>query len=230
MTTSTVSKNLLTSDPFFPTVIFQPLALTGNTGADKSGNAATITNTGATTTNSIVKQDAYSWSFNGTSQYFTVPSNATYALSGDFTIECWFYMTATNLYPSIICCTVSGATAWSLAFSASTSTPIFAHLTVSTVILSAGGNVSLNAWHHFAVTRQSGLATLWIDGVNQGTATDATSYVNSGITVGVGTTAAGAPAASEYFSGSVCGIRVSKFARYAANFSNSLPLTTFDIS
>lgn len=102
--------------------------------------------------------------------------------SGDFTAEGWFNPTslpsgvgififdnrlANSLYPCLYYLTGT------IRYFTNNADRITATITPTT-----------NAWHHWAVVRISGVTTLYIDGVSQGTTSDAGAYTAAGMVLG----------------------------------------------
>ena len=196
-----------TYDPYWQDVTFMPRAsITG--GSDVSGNALVLTNV-ATTISATSKQDTYAWVFNGTSTLYTATTTAT-QFSGDFTMEAWVYPTTIGTNPIIIGGINSGVQVY---LPTGTFIP---HLSISggANVITSSTPLTQNAWSHVAVVKQGGNSTMYINGVSVGTSTDANNYTVNG-NVGVGTG----------FTGSIAGYRLTKAARYIANFTP--PTTPF---
>ena len=110
--------------------------------------------------------------FDGSGDYLKVAGSGTISDgNGDFTIEGWVYKNAgaTNAYffdgrPS------TGAAAGNLLIYITGNTLIF-YRTASHIQTT----IELNKWIHIALTRESGVYKLWIDGSLKGTHTDSTS-------------------------------------------------------
>jgi len=80
-------------------------------------------------------------------------------------------------------------------------------------IVTGSGNVPANQWAHVAVCRASGTSRLFLDGVLQGSASDTTNLTETTYSIG------NSVGASNEFIGYIDDIRVSKVARYTANFT-----------
>jgi len=131
---------------------------------DNSTNAFTITNNNTVTSgNSIIPfASTYSYQFNGTSQYLTVPNNAAFQFgTGEFTVECWVYPTAaadaaiyskratSSIYAGVsVHTTAAGFFAVFLANAGGTA------WTISNTTVSA---YSINTWYHIVVTKKTTL-------------------------------------------------------------------------
>jgi hypothetical protein len=67
-------------------------------GAGGAGGLNSVSNSpgvlGGNSSLGLTTPGTYAASFNGTNQYLTTPSNAAFQFgTGDFTLECWFYVT-----------------------------------------------------------------------------------------------------------------------------------------
>lgn len=137
--------------------------------------------TGSTTTYTITGAGATAWSFastgsallNGTSQYLTAPIGSSTFGSGDFTAECWFYRTS-----AVAGTLVSNATGnadnnyWAFSVSATgTITLGIRDGAAATVSVTGSITTSINTWVHAAVVRQSGVCSLYVNGVFDNSAT-----------------------------------------------------------
>jgi hypothetical protein len=169
--------------------------------------------------------------FDGTGDWITTPDHADFALgTGDFTIECWFN------------CNAAGGTVVRLAGQnnntesvASTSFQIRrsvgnliqAYVAVGAATFNVLGttqftNAVNTGWHHVAVVRTGGFLFLYIDGVQEGSATAISGSINdSANALRVG---AGGEVTAETWVGWIDEFRLSVgIARYTANFT---PATT----
>jgi hypothetical protein len=199
--------------------------------ADGSSNAYAITVNGDPETKPIGPYDysEYSESTNGGSVYFD--GNGDYVsvsdlgLSGDITIEGWFYQS------------VAQSATYRCALGASTYSTngeplrIYTYNSIYSIWLTntggphISGSFTANTWHHVALVRSSGTWTLYIDGTSAGTSTTNGTY-NFASTVDW---TLGADAATTYpFTGYLSDVRVVEgTAVYSGNFTPPTgPLTT----
>lgn len=163
-----------------------------------------------------VKYGTGSLSFNGTTDYLSVPLSPLFAFgTGDFTVEYWFYQTAvvTNEYEiwesqttgAFVIYKVgsSGALSWR-SFGGSDQT-ILTHASVPT-----------NAWTHIAVSRSSGTTRAFVNGGQVNSVADSTSYVTPTAVYTIG----GRSGGSNYFPGYIDDFRITKgYARYTTGFT-----------
>ena len=154
-----------------------------------------------------------SMAFDGSGDYLTIPNNVLFALgTGDFTIECWAYLTAG-----------SNNGLWQLASSAF---PGVAGLAVSlfsgqwNIYYQNGsqiygyGTVTTGAWYHVALVRQSGSLYIYSNGVKYTVASDTTNYTGTTLVIG------GYYSTSQLWNGYIDDFRITKgLARYTANFT-----------
>ena len=197
---------------------------------DSSTNAFTVTNVGTATSepfnpftgNYEILANPGSVLLNGTSQYLNTAASTALTLTGDFTIECWFYDTniAANeslygkrpdaaTYGGVSLYHVPGGTY--LSFLGTTTGSTWEIQFNSTIATPA------NQWHHVAVTRSGDVYTMWINGQNAGTQTVAGDILaNPTIPFTIG---AGSQIGTTPWSGYISNFRVvNGVAVYTSNF------------
>ena len=157
-----------------------------NSFDDKSTSDHTITANGnvTQTTFSPYRHGGYSTYFDGSGDYIDWPAHADFNLgTGDFTIEGWVQTGVTSndyYYRRIFMLdgpTGNNNSNIQLGFDGTTGKFNMWSNTGAVDVLSGAG-FNDNAWHHFAVVRNSNTLTLWVDGSSAGTA-DASSYTFS---------------------------------------------------
>ncbi len=104
----------------------------------------------------------------GVQNYASLPP-AVY-FSGDFTIECWVYLTATTNWSRIIDFG-NGSGSNNVLFSTSASTSGNPGFHVGGAQFQATSSVPLNQWTHLAATLSGNVATIFINGIAAGTST-----------------------------------------------------------
>ena len=110
--------------------------------------------------------------FNGSGDYFTLPSNQSqFSMStGDFTIEMWVYITSLasgrTLYDTLNGGDGTG-TGRILIQVATGGTVQF--VTGAGTTLTSGGTLLINSWYHLAVTKASGSTRIYVNGVQVNT-------------------------------------------------------------
>ena len=161
--------------------------------------------------------------YNDGSQYLRVEDHADWDMSGDFTMEIWAYWSAAPVLDNGIF-TLRGS-GWEVAVD-STGVIKFYNGT-SNVISSSAAAVSYNVWHHIALVRSGTTVTLYLDGVSQGSSTQAAALTLTGVYVGAFSSTL------EFMSGYLDEFRITKgVARYTSDFTPSasaFPDSTYGI-
>ena len=108
----------------------------------------------------------------GPNPYVLLPTNTDFNFgSGDFTVEMWIYMTPTNEHPNILSINVDEATNYAaVRLSAYQGSLGVLHSSTNSSWLSgpgSGTSFTLNAWKHIVLSRISGQATLYLDGISK---------------------------------------------------------------
>jgi hypothetical protein len=154
--------------------------------------------------------------FDGTGDYISLPSSIAFAFgTGDFTIECWAYATATTLNMRLW---EFGNTFDNVGInSSSTIGKVSYYGTADNV--SSTAPFAVNQWNHVAVSRVSGTSTLYINGVAAVSTSSTTNTSTARVFYPAGSTSS--------FQGYISNIRVVKgTAVYTANFTvPASPLT-----
>ena len=156
-------------------------------------------------------------SFNGTSQYISTPASTNYVFgTGDFTVECWMYMTSTTGSPVLID-QFNSPSGWQLYTNSSQNVIFYTPNTNQTTT-----TFSLNTWNHIAISRNSNTLKIYINGVQGYSGTDSTNLTaNNALFVG----AQHVP--NSYFAGYISNVRIVKgTGLYPSAFTPSTtPLT-----
>lgn len=164
--------------------------------------------------------------FDGNEDYISTPGvDDWYFDTGDFTIDFWVRRNGTGSYPGIISCSDT-STGWAIGFGNGDNK-------IRVVWNSAQQILSTNAipdltWTHIALVRYGDTATLYINGVNNGSVSVAGVNINPD---GNGALKIGKlnSSANYFFNGNVDEMRVSKgIARWTADFTP--PASAYDWS
>ena len=172
---------------------------------------------------------SYSNYFNGSTDYLSTPVSSNYYLTGDFTVEWWFYCTSATVTEQMI---LGSANSSSPDYFAVGGSPTSVNMGINT-----GGsfypywNYSFvpNTWYHVAVVRKTGTLSCYVNGIAQtlsgGSASNSQTIFNSGSGLQIGRY--GATAAPDYFNGNISNLRVvNGTCLYTTNFTPSTtPLT-----
>ena len=191
-----------------------------NTFLDGSTNNFFITRNGNTTQGSFSpfsQAPGYWGNYLNGSSYLQTPSSTNYAFgTGDFTIEGWFYPTATTANLRLFEFSDNNDNIGANF----TSTGTIGYYNGSTNTVSAGIPFTANQWNHVAVVRSSGTVTVYVNGTSALTQAS-TPNTTSARSVGIG------GISNTWFPGYVSNVRILKgTALYTATFTPpTAPLT-----
>jgi hypothetical protein len=161
--------------------------------------------------------------FDGTGDYLFLPSRATTALEGDFTVEFWIYRSAGNNFFFTLGDSVN-----------SSGFDIYIGNSGANLRLYSGNSVVIDnalssipfpasAWNHYALVRYAGVVKVYVNGIQVGSSWSSTTTFSGNVYVG-----------AEFYNGSITGtcngyindLRITKgIARYTQNFTP--PATAF---
>ena len=201
-------------DPFFNNVSLL-LPFDGSFD-DASNNNFTVTPNGNVQISSAQSKfgggSAY---FDGSGDYLraSIPRN----YDNNFTIEGWVYRTGSNFLNTIFEAGDISVSQFGIHFGTDSSGTFYWNDAQSGDI--SAGSAPLNQWVHFAMVRNNGTNTLYINGVSVGTSNQSFPASNNIITIG------GTPNYGFYFPGYIDDFRITfGVARYTANFTPPGPL------
>lgn len=133
---------------------------------------------------------------------------------GDFTAECWFRPTVINYYHSIFGTRTSSAsvdTMWNIGLDSGGAVYFY---TTYFGVVSPAGFVTINNWHHVAVTRSGTVLKLYVNGALISSGTNNQNFTESRLHVGAQGNG------QEPFAGYIRDVRVTKgVVRYTENFT-----------
>jgi hypothetical protein len=179
----------------------------GTTFTDAQGRVWTANN-GATLSTASPKFGTASFLNNGTSgRYISTPDSADLKLTADFTVE--FFLNPTNASPSQILTTKGTGGRLILSGGA-----IFAYDDTGGNGMS-GGSVPAGTYVHVALSKQGGTTRLFVGGSVVATSTAYGTFGNNSSNLFIGTYSDGSYPMYAYLDE----YRISKFARYTANFT-----------
>jgi hypothetical protein len=154
---------------------------------------------------------SYAGSFNGSTQYLTVPNDAAFTLGATSTTEAWIYLTSATGNKRIVT-NGSNTNSFDVGIFGTTNTVFVAGANANTTTA-----ISLNTWTHVAVVFNAGTLTIYFNGVSQSLTGTTTGY--SLVASTLSAVFIGAQNASSYFPGYISNLRVVKgTAVYTANF------------
>jgi|DEB0MinimDraft_10_1074344.scaffolds.fasta_scaffold03859_5 hypothetical protein len=163
---------------------------------DASTNNHTITANGNVTQNTFspYRHGGYSTYHDGSGDYLTVSNQAAIALgSGDFCVECWTYLNSRdNDRPGIWSnYGVGGFDASALALiaghgtSTTTQYQVAGNYTGGSSFIINAGTILYKQWVHLAVVRNSGTIYLYVNGVEEGSASVSQNFNKDDMWIGV---------------------------------------------
>lgn len=170
---------------------------------------------------SVVKYGTGSMYFSGTGSYLTAPNSPLWAFNtGDWTIECWVYLTSIAALQYLIDTRASAISASGLAINISTAgLPV---ITVNnTSLFTSSTAISTNTWTHLALVKNNGTITLYLNGTKPttGSAASATSLTDQYMTIGTSIANRDTTAVNHMY-GYIDDLRITNgYARYTANFT-----------
>lgn len=167
--------------------------------------------------------------FNGSSQYLTLPASSNWAMTGDFTVECWVNTNLPSGGSGTILSLGSNSSAYAglrfqITRASSGATPVSLEILIATNGGSWGltGQTSAlmvnNQWNHVAVVRSGGIVTAYINGVGYNIGTvNGTLYAGPYNAIGK---LDGYSPNGFYYNGYISNLRVvSGAALYTSNFA-----------
>ena len=172
------------NDPYFEYVTLLLNNQTNNVLTDSSTNNFSLTAVGdARASNFSPYVTGWSAYFDGTGDYLSAASNAAFAFgTSNFTIEAWIFPTSTTSYRTIF---TSRGTAANAVFFGLDNGTLFPVLFTSAAVVTSSVAVSLNAWNHVALVRNSGTSTIYVNGVSGGSASNTTDYTATNCLIGI---------------------------------------------
>jgi hypothetical protein len=200
----------------------------GTTFTDSSNSTKSITVGGNTQTSTAQsKFNGSSGLFDGNTDFFDLAdSDDWHFASGDFTIEMWLRPTSLAGAREILAQRTGGSYCpFSIGMNGSSLSVLlsFDNATWAAIPTISGGTLTVNTWHHVALTRNGSDFKLWLNGTQVGsTYTSASSFTNLAQVLRFG------GQASAWYQGNAAELRITKgVARYTANFTPDVPTATF---
>ena len=187
----------------------------GITDATAKNDLETVGNAQISTTQS--KFGGSSMSFDGTGDYIVEPTNLNFGYgTGDFTIEFWLRLNSTATQTIVSNLTSASSVNPHLYILSGGSIRYY----TNNADRITGSTLSTGQWYHVALCRSGTSTKLFIDGTQSGsTYTDSNNY-GATAPLGIGTFwSSGTPSATDTLNGYIDDLRISKYARYTANFT-----------
>jgi len=165
---------------------------------------------------SVVKYGTGAMYFDGTGDYLTVPNTTSLSFgTNDFTVECWFNansLSPTNYSALMGFHNASNANTWGTYVR---SNGVFLYGSSATIF--GGGTINTGIWYHFVATRSGNTARVFLNGIQQASATVTGSYVDGGYPFQI---AEDNESTNPAFNGYIDDLRITKgVARYTSAFT-----------
>jgi len=200
----------------------------GNLSVPATGGTITAGTSATTLSAPIVTpgSNEYSVYFDGTGDYLNTPANAAFTFgTGDLTLECWIYQTATSTstYRVIFGDDVYGSAGGYTLYSYNNALNLWkGSAGGGAEVIAPAGTINLNTWTHVAWSRSGSSNRLFINGTQVGaTTTDSTNFTSTAIYI------AASKLGTFAFAGYISNARALKgTALYTSNFTPpTSPLT-----
>jgi hypothetical protein len=196
-----------------------------NTFLDSSTNDISVIRGGNATQGSFSPYgNLWSNYLNGSNAYLTISgTSSALALPANFTIEFWYYQSATTNYGNIFSTTSTFSTTDSLRISTGGSNNTLQVASGGGGLIDASTTFSANTWNHIALVRNGSTLTLYQNGVSVGSTTNSQSFVSDTFIIGN----VSGPGSPYYLNGYLSNFRVVKgTAVYTTTFTPpTTPLT-----
>lgn len=172
----------------------------------------------------------YQVAFNGTSQYLTTPANSNYNITGNFTVECWVYMTATGNNPLLTVGTPMTQVNYGFAINANSTVSWWSNPANNWNISNSyttSATVPLNTWTHLAAVKNGSTFTIYINGTSAYSTNSFAQPTSASGTLYIATYYANSNNDNSFFKGRISNFRiVNGTAVYTGAFTTpSNPLT-----
>ena len=237
-----------TSATSTPTSVFTPPTApitTSSQGASSPALLLNMTNAGildnammndletvgnAQISTSVKKYGTGSMYFDGSGDNLNIPVNEnTNFGSGNFTIEGWLYLNTTGIYQVFFSRTLASSSGYGGTWIRVTDTNVLqaafsSGTSAHDIVITCSTALSASTWYHVAYVRNGSTFTIYLNGTSNGTATTSATMSSAGnaATVGVQFNSS---SAFGYLNGYIDDLRITKYARYTANFT--APTTAF---
>ena len=170
----------------------------------------------------VVKYGTGSLYFDGTGDYLKAPFQPQYSLSGDFTVEAWVYLTTNTHTGNLTIASLgynnsTGTGPWGFYLNGSGPYTLYFNTSGTNHASTTTATFTLNTWIHVTYCRSGSSGRFFVNGNIVGTAvTDTSTYTGTTESLFVGIMSDGASAP---FVGYMDDFRITKYARYVANFT-----------
>lgn len=144
------------------------------TDSNAGGSAHTWTANGSATISTAQAKFSQSLTNPGASSYVDTPDSANFTLgSGDFTVDCWFYVSGgngTNRYISGQVDSTGASANQSYGMALTTGNALYGEIYSTSTVKACTGTTAITTagWHHAALVRTGNTLKLFLDGTQEG--------------------------------------------------------------
>lgn len=172
----------------------------------------------------------YQVNFNGASQYLTTPAGGNYNINGDFTVECWVYMTATGKNPLLTVGIPRTQLNYGFAINSNSTVSWWSNPANNWRISNSyttTAEIQLRTWTHLAAVNNGGTFVIYINGTSVYSTDSFAQPTSAGGTLYIATYFADANNDGSFFKGSITNFRIVKgTAVYTSAFTTPVNALT----
>jgi hypothetical protein len=193
---------------------------------DQHGSNVIETLGGVQISTAVKKYGNASMYFDGTGDYLTIRNSQNFAFSsGNWTIELWIYLNSSARQGFVALGDASGSNVpWEIGVNASGKFRLLTQTSGGQIIMDSTTTPSTGIWYHVAGVRNSGTATLYVNGVAEATSS---SLSTNSLTTETNAIQVGKYSYGFELNGYIDDLRFTKgYARYTANFTPPTALST----
>lgn len=150
-------------------------------------------------------------------QYLSIPASSNYQFTGDFTVECWVnFKNVSGQYQSFLGQYLGGGAPWIFQMQSNGVLRVVGNFSIERYVEIYSSTLSINTWYHIALVRSGSDLKIYVNGVNNGSAT-ITSNIGDPLQI---YTIGGGSGGGDRFNGFISNVRFVKgVAVYTSNFT-----------
>lgn len=150
-------------------------------------------------------------------QYVSIPASSNYEFTGDFTVECWVnFKNVSGKFQSFLGQYIGGGAPWIIQMQDNGVLRVVGNFSNEGYVEIYSSTLSANTWYHIALVRSGTSVKIYVNGVNNGSATITSSIGSPLATYTIG----GGSGGNDRFNGFISNVRFVKgTALYTSNFT-----------
>ncbi|MHA8094579.1 LamG-like jellyroll fold domain-containing protein [Aquirufa lenticrescens] len=150
-------------------------------------------------------------------QYLSIPASSNYEFTGDFTVECWVnFKNVSGKFQSFLGQYIGGGAPWIIQMQDNGVLRVVGNFSNEGYVEIYSSTLSANTWYHIALVRSGTSVKIYVNGVNNGSATITSSIGSPLATYTIG----GGSGGNDRFNGFISNVRFVKgTALYTSNFT-----------